>query len=98
MSTATTSKQTRVWLLGLVSSAQTDRSQPHCRRGVECRYDTIYASPELGIEHVDQLWDGAREAGGDLGLIRAVLRWGGMRRMTAVAERETVATRREGTG
>lgn len=47
----------------------------HTRRGIECRYDAIYASPEFSVEGVDHLWDEAREAGSDHALVRAVLRW-----------------------
>lgn len=47
----------------------------HTRRGVECRYDAIYASPEFAVEGMDHLWDQAREAGSDHAMVRAVLRW-----------------------
>ncbi|ROR72384.1 endonuclease/exonuclease/phosphatase family protein [Bogoriella caseilytica] len=49
----------------------------HLRGGVECRYDAIYASPELVVDHVDHLWDEARGAGSDHALVSATLGWGG---------------------
>lgn len=47
----------------------------HRRRGVECRYDAIYASPELTVERVDHLWEEARDVGSDHALVRATLAW-----------------------
>lgn len=37
----------------------------HERRGVACRYDAVYASPEFEVLDVRHLWDEAREAGSD---------------------------------
>ena len=37
----------------------------HSRRGADCRYDAIYASPELEVISVHHVWDEAREAGSD---------------------------------
>lgn len=45
----------------------------HTRRGIECRYDAIYASPDFAVAGVDHLWDEARQAGSDHALVRAVL-------------------------
>jgi hypothetical protein len=45
----------------------------HIRRGIECRYDAIYVSPEFEVLEVEHLWDQAREAGSDHAAVRAVL-------------------------
>lgn len=45
----------------------------HSRRGIPCRYDAIYASPEFTVEHVEHHWEAAREAGSDHALVRARL-------------------------
>jgi hypothetical protein len=45
----------------------------HIRRGIECRYDAIYVSPEFEVLEVEHLWDEAREAGSDHAAVRAVL-------------------------
>lgn len=46
------------------------------RRGTtNSRYDAIYASPEFDVEYVEHLWNEAREAGSDHGLVRARLTW-----------------------
>lgn len=47
----------------------------YLRRGSECRYDAIYVSPELEVRAVDHLWEEARAAGSDHGLVRAELAW-----------------------
>lgn len=47
----------------------------HQRRGVACRYDAIYASPEFTVEDVEHHWDTARAAGSDHALVRATLTW-----------------------
>ena len=49
----------------------------HQRRGIECRYDAVYASPEFAVEDVKHLWKQAREASSDHALVRATLRWDG---------------------
>jgi hypothetical protein len=46
----------------------------HVRRGIECRYDAIYVSPEFEVIEVEHLCDEAREAGSDHAAVRAVLR------------------------
>lgn len=43
------------------------------RAGVDCRYDAVYASPEFVVEDVEHLWELARAAGSDHGLVKAVL-------------------------
>lgn len=45
----------------------------HRRRGVECRYDAVYASPELEVDDVEHHLDDALQAGSDHALVRAVL-------------------------
>jgi hypothetical protein len=45
----------------------------HVRRGIECRYDAIYVSPEFEVIEVQHLWDEAREAGSDHAAVRVVL-------------------------
>lgn len=47
----------------------------HRRRGTECRYDAIYASPELAVEDVEHHLDAALNAGSDHALVRAALSW-----------------------
>lgn len=47
----------------------------HRRRGVDCRYDAIYASPDLAVGHAEHLWDEAVDAGSDHALVRATLGW-----------------------
>jgi len=45
----------------------------HARRGIPCRYDAIYASPEFTVHNVEHYWDRARGAGSDHALVRASL-------------------------
>jgi hypothetical protein len=45
----------------------------HLRRGIECRYDALYVSPEFEVLEVEHLWDQARDAGSDHAAVRAVL-------------------------
>lgn len=45
----------------------------YLRAGIPCRYDAIYASPEFHVQQVEHLWDQAREAGSDHGLVQARL-------------------------
>ena len=47
----------------------------HRRRGIACRYDAVYASPEFTVEDVEHLWEEALEAGSDHALVRATLSW-----------------------
>jgi hypothetical protein len=46
----------------------------HIRRGIECRYDAIYVSPEFEVVEVQHLWDQALEAGSDHAAVRAELK------------------------
>lgn len=48
----------------------------HLRRGIPCRYDAVYASPEFIVEDVEHRWEEARQAGSDHALVRTTLRWG----------------------
>ena len=45
----------------------------HLRRGIECRYDAIYVSPEFEVITVDHIWEQALAAGSDHAAVRAVL-------------------------
>jgi len=47
----------------------------HRRRGTDCRYDAIYASPEFDVVRVDHLWDAATAAGSDHAAVVATLTW-----------------------
>lgn len=54
----------------LASQIQTERPDgplavTHCRGGIDCQYDAIYASPEFAVEEVEHRWDQARAAGSD---------------------------------
>jgi hypothetical protein len=45
----------------------------HVRRGIECRYDAIYVSPEFEVVEVEHIWEQALEAGSDHAAVKAVL-------------------------
>lgn len=45
----------------------------HERGGVPCRYDAVYASPEFRVVDVEHLWEEARDAGSDHGVVLATL-------------------------
>lgn len=45
----------------------------HRRRGAGCRYDAIYASPEIQVLSVTHDWDEARQAGSDHAAVTAIL-------------------------
>jgi len=45
----------------------------HRRRGTDCRYDAIYASPEIEVLSVTHDWDRAQQAGSDHAAVTATL-------------------------
>lgn len=45
----------------------------HRRRTTDCRYDAIYASPEIEVLSITHDWDQAREAGSDHAALLATL-------------------------
>lgn len=45
----------------------------HERKGVPCRYDAVYATPEFRVLDVRHLWSEARAAGSDHGIVIASL-------------------------
>ena len=47
----------------------------HRRRGTDCRYDAIYASPELQVDDVEHHLDPALKAGSDHAMVLARLSW-----------------------
>lgn len=47
----------------------------HRRRGTDCRYDAIYASPEFQVDNVEHHLDAALDAGSDHAMVRATLSW-----------------------
>jgi hypothetical protein len=47
----------------------------HRRRGINCRYDAIYVSPEFHVTAVQHLWDDAIAAGSDHAVVIASLAW-----------------------
>ena len=47
----------------------------HRRRGIDCRYDAIYVSPEFDVISVAHLWEAALDAGSDHAVVAAALAW-----------------------
>lgn len=57
----------------LVSHPNGPLAMTHVRRGIPCRYDAIYASPEFRVIQVEHRWEDAVTAGSDHAMVTATL-------------------------